>query len=184
MHALLSSKKDPRRLRSCNNEAVCAVHLAINHELPYDKSSVALNCYVNLVLVSAFAGQMLLTGIENNRPTSEAEWRKYTCVVGHWLKKLGTGDWWGGDVRAMVSDLSPASGRWAWGRERTCSIQIQDERSRIHRENLEQEGERSLDLQEIWGTFLFHTPVKKTREPLWYSGDCTADQYKMYFLDT
>lgn len=91
MHALLSSKKDPRRLRSCNNEAVCAVHLAINHQLPYDKSSVALNCYVNLFLVSAFAGQMLLTGIENNQATSEAEWGKYTCVVVHWLKKLGTG---------------------------------------------------------------------------------------------
>lgn len=34
---------------------------------------------------------MLLTGIENNQATSEAEWGKYTCVVAHWLKKLGTG---------------------------------------------------------------------------------------------
>ena len=85
-------KKDPRSLHSCNKEAVCAVHLAINHPLPYDKSSVALDCYANLELVSAFAGQKLLIGLENNQATYEAEWRKGTCVVGHQLQELGTGD--------------------------------------------------------------------------------------------
>ena len=89
---LLSPQKDPRRLRSCNKEAVCAVHLAINHPLPYDKSSIALDCYANLELVSAFAGQKLLIGLENNQATYEAEWRKCKCVVGHRLQELGTGD--------------------------------------------------------------------------------------------
>ena len=92
MHALLSPQKDPRRLHSCNKEAVCAVHLAINHPLPYDKSSVALDCYANLELVSAFAGQKLLIRLENNQATYEGEWRKCACVVGHRLQELGTGD--------------------------------------------------------------------------------------------
>ena len=85
-------KKDPRRLHSCNKEGVCSVHLAINHPLPHDKSSVALDCYANLELVSAFAGQKLLIGLENNQATYEGEWRKCRCVVGHWLQELGTGD--------------------------------------------------------------------------------------------
>ena len=117
-------KKDPRRLHSCNKEAVCAVHLAINHPLPYDKSSVALDCYANLELVSAFAGQKLLIGVENNQATYEAEWRKGTCVVGHQLQELGTGR----VNRRQGPQLVSVMSLWTMGlrRERTHSIQTQD----------------------------------------------------------
>lgn len=77
MRALLTSRKDPRRLDPCSHEAVRVVYLAINHVPPCDKSSVVLNCYVNLVLDLAFSGQKLSIVRENNLATLEADWRVY-----------------------------------------------------------------------------------------------------------
>lgn len=94
-HALLTSRKDPRRLDSHSHEAVRVVYLAINHGPPCDKSSVALNCYVNLVLDLAFSGQKLLIVRENHLATLEAEQREYPVSV----RALAAGAGNGGLVR-------------------------------------------------------------------------------------
>lgn len=84
-------KKDPRRLHSCNKECVCSVHLGINHPLPHDKSSVALDCYANLELVSAFAGQKLLIGLRTTRPPTKQSGENAGVLRGTGFRSWGQG---------------------------------------------------------------------------------------------
>lgn len=114
MYALLTPRNNPGRFHSCKNMAVCAVHLTINHPLPYDKSSVALNSYANIVLDLAFTGQTLLSGIENNQATSEAVGKLWGTGLSSCKQETGEEE----TQEPQASELSPASG-WTMGpRER------------------------------------------------------------------
>lgn len=104
MHVPLPSRKDPGRLYSRSHEAACVISLAIDHTPPCDRSSVASNCYVNLVPALAWADQTLLPGGENNSATFEADQRKYP--VCH--RALAAGD--GEMPRAVTSTQTMARG--------------------------------------------------------------------------
>lgn len=90
MRALLTSRKDLKRLDSPSHEAVVWFIWQFNHGPPCDKSSVALNCYGNLVVDLAFSGQKLLIVRENNLATLETEWRE--CPVSCRAPASGAGN--------------------------------------------------------------------------------------------